>query len=324
MSEPNDTETNERVFAAALARNVRACLGTTGLRNYPNIDRYTEEAISAGPERDEARQRIGELEAECSEHQTAHSRALAGMMEARAERDELKQRIVELERDCAYWKKSAESGDLKDKFAARACDLLCSLFSIDGCKVLGAARDNEETGFEIAIKLAAKERDALKAELANIHSALRNFELNGSNAAKQIEGIYNDFDATSHEYRELKRASAQLAADLDACKRERDIATTTMQQRLDAIAILGNDLLECKRQRDFWKASATTQSNAANRYQQQLTEKSALCERLKEGLEASFFEGWNEGCTLWSANEATDDWNKSKANELLQRAEGKE
>lgn len=74
-----------------------------------------------------------------------------------------------------------------------------------------------ELGLAVMFGKAELDREKLAAELAAIRAALRNYELNGSNAAKQIEGIYADLEIASREAREARADLAEarrLLADL--------------------------------------------------------------------------------------------------------------
>jgi chromosome segregation ATPase len=68
-----------------------------------------------------------------------------------------------------------------------------------------------------ALKLEC-ERDKAQAELRAIIAELRNYELNGSDAAKQIQGIYSDLELT---FGQLRGECAKVARLREALEDER-------------------------------------------------------------------------------------------------------
>lgn len=52
------------------------------------------------------------------------------------------------------------------------------------------------------------------AELANIKAELRNFELNGSDAVRQIKGIYADLEITTNNNQAMKARCRKLSEAL--------------------------------------------------------------------------------------------------------------
>lgn len=127
--------------------------------------------------------------------------------------------------------------------------------------------------------------------------------LDRDEAYRKIGSLMDQRDALKAELASVRDGAAQLAEELGACKRERDDARTRAQ---------------------MWHDRRKASEIERDSLQQQLTEKSALCERLKDEVEAAFREGWNMGWRAETYLSLAGDFRSSEASELLQRAEGKE
>ena len=62
----------------------------------------------------------------------------------------------------------------------------------------------------------------LRNQLDDIYGALRNYAMNGSDAAKQIAGIYSDLDLVTREARELRAENEKLKSEFAKYQQEHE------------------------------------------------------------------------------------------------------
>ena len=91
------------------------------------------------------------------------------------------------------------------------------------------------------------ELQRLRAEMSDIRAELQNFKLNGSNAVKQIRGLYADLEATGIRLRAVtedrdgllegtshaRKALREVVAERDMWKERAEFAVKDMYERLD-------------------------------------------------------------------------------------------
>lgn len=176
-------------------------------------------------------------------------------------------------------------------------------------------------GWQMRAEAIVKERDALKSELAKANEALqKDWQKTCIHHTDDQRAIAGCPVCTHRELASVRAGAAQLAEELGACKRERDA--------IDECYGLSEKDLDLERER-----------TAA--LQQQLTEQSALCERLKAIIQDASNEfamiehkferaggpftvahqGVQMGANSWASN-VENGLNNTRL--ALQRAEGKE
>lgn len=127
------------------------------------------------------------------------------------------------------------SGGSHPKHDRRGCSQ-CSR-ELRGWDGLTEARREHFCG-QVAPVVAALHEHA-NQELLAVRAALRNFELNGSDAVKQIAGIYSDLEgATADEQiRDKHRILGEYQTAVEALKIERDAAREALRQARPFVAI---------------------------------------------------------------------------------------
>lgn len=163
--------------------------------------------------------------------------------------------------------------------------------SIAPCNVFVEAADHERINREREqyyireCERLANERDDLAAQLASITSALRNYEMNGSDAVKQIEGIYADGDAASALHRERAR---QLASATRLKEHEQNLKWILSQSDED-LASIRDQLATVTKERDAERLDKQTAIDLLNERGDKLTAANERAEKA-EGEAMSLFE----------------------------------
>lgn len=211
---------------------------------------------------------------------------------ATAELAEARQRIGVLERDMTKYRERCFSVEDQRNLAIKERDALKA--QLDQCK-----RDLAPLKHDLGIALEQERQWSERAHTSDgelVDERLRNIKLS------------NDIQNISAGLASVREGSEQLAADLAQCQRERDALLTALRLNTEAWVKADDD------------------------YQQQIADKSALCERLTATVEKMYGQAervWKEGyqrarffCVSPSLLE--EDWkNSDSCKELLQRAEGK-